>query len=280
MAFSEQEVRRTPCNTDINYINITHRVTKSVNLTLHDEQGNVIDLTSLVALDGSSAADAVTVKILGKATATSDFVYWEAELEQLAPEEGLVRLDITPTGISKLVGLFIANVLVYYEDELKYAIPYYVEVASNSLTYGYNEPITLAEVRLELRDTCPDANVLIDELEFTDAEIIHCIKKAVDNFNSIPPLVVSYTPIDFPYRSRLLSASVAYLLRLAAASYRRNNLRYSAGGVSVDDKNKADEYQAISDRLIQEFEGWAQNAKIAVNVNLGFSTFGSGYIGQ
>ena len=69
------------------------------------------------------------------------------------------------------------------------------------------------------------------------------------------------------------------MLETAAHNYRRNQLAYSAGGISVDDKNKEQAYSAASARLMQRFQDMTRAKKIEVNISLFSGSIGSPYSG-
>jgi hypothetical protein len=116
-------------------------------------------------------------------------------------------------------------------------------------------------------DSAPFNN-LLDGVEFSDVEIANAIRRCVDMWNETPPQVSWYTSNDFPYRYWWIMGASAILLRSAAARYRRNRLAYSAGGVSVDDQSKAQEYEQIGEARMQEFKDWMKGEK--VRINMGF----------
>ena len=68
-----------------------------------------------------------------------------------------------------------------------------------------------------------------------------------------------------------------YLYQMAARHYRRVHLPYSAAGLTVDDKNKAQEYQAIGDAMWQEFAGFVTAQKVSMNASAAIGTLGSAY---
>jgi len=55
------------------------------------------------------------------------------------------------------------------------------------------------------------------------------------------------------------------LYGIAARSYLRNHLKYSAAGISVDDKDKFREYDIIAKEKTAEFKQWAKEAKVQLN---------------
>ena len=137
---------------------------------------------------------------------------------------------------------------------------------------GNKNYLTDLDVRIWLRDNDPDANVLIDSEEFEAEEIRTAMTLAVDYWNETPPNVGSYDYDKFPYRFALLRGTAANLLFMAAHRYRRNHLHYNAGGVSVDDQNKYQQYDAAGARLWDEYKQWIAGKKREINVGLGWGT--------
>jgi hypothetical protein len=127
--------------------------------------------------------------------------------------------------------------------------------------------LTIAEVRLGLDDLLPTEVSLLDGVEFSDEQIMHAIRQVVDLWNETPPPVARHTVKSFPYRYRWIQGTIAQLYRMRAHSYRRNQLNYSAGGMTIDDQNKSQEYQAISDSLMEEFRQWMLAEKIKINID-------------
>lgn len=132
-------------------------------------------------------------------------------------------------------------------------------------------PITIPEIRLALLDSNDDTdgapfNNLLTDVEFSDVEIANAIRRVVDMWNDTPPTVAYFTPATFPYRYYWIVGTSAILLRAAAARYRRNRLDYSAGGVSINDQSKAEEYEVISAERMREFKEWMMNEKVRINM--------------
>lgn len=94
----------------------------------------------------------------------------------------------------------------------------------------------------------------------------------VDYWNETPPNIGCYDYDRFPYRFALLRGTAANLMFMAAHRYRRNHLQYSAGGLSVDDQNKYQQYDATGARLWEEYKQWVITEKRSINVDLGWGT--------
>ena len=129
-------------------------------------------------------------------------------------------------------------------------------------------PLTIPEIRLGIGDLNVEEVSLLDDLEFTDSEIMYCIRQAVDIWNETPPHIYTFTAFNFPYRYHWIRGTCALLYKIAVKKYTRNQLAYSAGGVTIDDQNKQQQYTAIANELDQEFRTWMMREKIRLNMDL------------
>lgn len=129
---------------------------------------------------------------------------------------------------------------------------------------------TEMEVRIFLRDTDPEANLLIDDFEFSPEEIRTAMNLAMDRWNDTPPDIYRGDYDEFPYRSILLLGVASNLLFMAARRYARNSLQINAGGTSVNDQDKSREYDQASARLREEFMQAIRTKKRELNSNLGW----------
>lgn len=137
---------------------------------------------------------------------------------------------------------------------------------------GNDSYLTDVDVRVWLRDNDPDANVLLDDFEFSPEEIRSAMTHTVDYWNETPPNVGRYDYNRFPYRYALLRGTAANLLFMAAHRFRRNQLSYSAGGMTIDDQNKYQQYDAAGGRLWSDYTQWVLATKKSINVDLGWGT--------
>jgi hypothetical protein len=67
------------------------------------------------------------------------------------------------------------------------------------------------------------------------------------------------------------------MLQIAALWYMRVHLPYQAGGLSIDDKNKAEVYWQTSQQLLQEWKQWVQFTKVRMNAEGAYMSQGSSY---
>jgi hypothetical protein len=137
---------------------------------------------------------------------------------------------------------------------------------------GSDTYLTDIDVRIWLRDNDPEANKLLDDYEFSPEEIRTAMTLTVDYWNDQPPYIRSYDYDKFPFRSQLLTGTAANLLFIAANRYRRDSLQYSAGGLTVQDQEKYQQYDMAGDRLWAQYKDWAIRNKRSLNAENGFAT--------
>lgn len=186
--------------------------------------------------------------------------------------EGLLDGELTAPG------LYQSHVVVLDLDGyLVFAMPVWVEVMPVA-GHGCSGPPTISELRLFLRDACPDAN-LSRTFEYTDDEIAFSIAKPVDEFNANGVPSTRYTVANFPraYRSYWMEAAASELMRIASRAYMRNHLEYAGAGVTVNDKNKFREYEGAADRLHAKWISFVMQKKREMNFRGGFGGIGSPY---
>lgn len=135
---------------------------------------------------------------------------------------------------------------------------------------GNDNFLTDMDIRIWLRDTDPEANVLIDDFEFSPEELRTAQTLTVDYWNETPPAIYGYDYDKFPYRFALLRGTAANLLFIAANRFRRNEAQYNAGGLQFDSENKFQAYDQAGARLWEEYKQWVRIKKRELNANLGW----------
>lgn len=129
------------------------------------------------------------------------------------------------------------------------------------------------DIRIWLRDTDPEANLLIKDFEFSPEELRTAQTLAVDYFNEVSPnlTLYNYEYTIFPFRYHLLMGTAANLLFIAANRFRRNELQYNIGGGAVADQSKGPAYDAAGDKLWQQYKEWCATKKRELNVRQGWA---------
>jgi len=156
--------------------------------------------------------------------------------------------------------------------------PCYVEVEPN-VTYldtppnRFHQPLSIAEIRLAVRDKCAEDNFLLDNVQFTDTEIAWAMRRPIDYWNEIPPpLNPRYDVATFPYRYNYLDAIVGELLIMTGLNEERNRLRYSAANLAVDDLEHGETYRKAGMAYRQVWEQWVRDKKKEINIGQAFRT--------
>ena len=138
---------------------------------------------------------------------------------------------------------------------------------------GNETYLTELDVRIWMRDNSPEANLLLQDYEFTPEEIRTCMTLAVDKWNETPPLLgipYSYDHDRFPFRGELLRGTVANLLFSAAMRFRRNELKANVPGGLVNDQGKYREYDDAGQRMWDEYKKWVILKKRSINMEQGW----------
>jgi|3_EtaG_2_1085321.scaffolds.fasta_scaffold69353_2 hypothetical protein len=225
--------------------------------TLHQPNGNIIKLANntvhYVVQESLNSANVLT-ELCGIKDA----------------DNGIVEYALDPSDLPG-PGIYLAAYNVTNsEGILLHQVPRYLQITP-SLAQGVttNRPLSIAEVRLSLRDY-PASNTLLDEVEFSDEEIIWALTRPVDIWNSTPPDIGNYDYNNFPWRAAHLDGTIGELLAVSAHHYMRNELPYQSAGLSVNDKAKASNYLQLSENLKAKFVAFVERKKYELNIAGGF----------
>ena len=137
--------------------------------------------------------------------------------------------------------------------------------------------ITERELRLFACDR-PELNTLVDNVRFTPEDIEQACINVVDYFNIIPPPNNhAYTVETFPSRALLALGTWGWLLRGAAIGEASNELEYSATGIQVNDRSKAQIFTSLGQTFWEEFKELAQGIKLTQSINKVYGVKNSEY---
>jgi len=257
-------------------IELTISTVQDFELAIKNEDGLPINLTDYDAVDhGPPVRQACQPGATLPITTGVQFVASEYQGQVLPSVSvtctitnavgGLVDVSFGACDFTK-PGVYLAEIEMIKDGVLEQVFRMYVD-AQASLAYAINGPLTIAEVRLWARDSIPEDNFLLDEVEFKDAEVVAAIRRAVDVWNTTTPVLgkYTYTASDFPFRSQWLDLTLSLLYGIAARSYLRNHLPYQAAGIQIDDKDKFEPYYKLSQDAKAEFVQWAKETKLQLN---------------
>jgi hypothetical protein len=244
-----------PCNRPV--ISMVTHTRRTLTIQFKKLNGTVLDLTNVakVTFQAKETQDAVRFYVNKDCTITD-------------AANGIITINFAPKEIP-YAGVWNAAFLLWNGDDeilLQYDIYLYLEKDLNS-SQRCNTPITIPEVRMLLLDRCPADNGLLDDFEFSDAEVVFAIRRPVDEWNEMLPQIAGYqfTPATFPYRYNWLNATAAELLRMASRKLLRNKLDYSAGGVNINDKSRGPVYVQLAESMHTEWTAWCRHEKARIN---------------
>lgn len=279
------------CSNEITTLRFSQGTIQDAEFDVKDLNGDPIDLTKLgvpdptVTCEGSSSSsfaqadNILCPRIFIRESFTANTILVDKQGEITQDNPGRVRFVLNETDL-KFAGMYTAEVIFERGGRRVHAMPLFIgiEPSASSLLAALSPALTISWIRMMLRDTCPEANFLLDEVEFSDTEIAFALRHPIDEWNETPPPVNEiFTPKTFPFRNFHSRAAIGELLILAGSWYMRNHLSYSAAGVSVNDRDKAQAYLSLGERYRSEWKEWVLNKKIELNVERGFAQLLSPY---
>jgi hypothetical protein len=243
------------------------------------------DVTLKNRLDGGDPVDlsatglaAGSVRFVAREMIGQPETYIDKECAITAAALGGVRLALEAADL-KLAGIWPAGFSVLAADGARIAVfPCHLQVNRHIAdSDDVGNPVTVSEIRMALRDLDPALNTLIDDVEFSDQEILTSLTRPVDEWNETPPDLwqYSFTANTFPFREHLRKAACANLLKAAAYRYSRNSLPMSAGGVQTDDKAKSAEYVQLANDLLGQWREFIKFKKGELNLGLCWGMVGA-----
>jgi len=265
------DLSRSKCSGVRQVIQMTMGQNTRFTLYVVDANGEAVDLS----------AAGLTAKFISKDRQGSEALVIDKAATISAGTDGIVTVTMDPDDTVSIEGIYLAQVLVLNaSDEILWATNYYLAInptLDNVLVRAGGGPITLAEVRMMLRDTCPDINILLDDFEFDDSQIVYAMRWPIDEFNETNFPKTNYSGANFKHRFHWLRATCGYLLEIAAQGYMRDHLPYNAGGVAVDDKAKFGQYGARAAQLLAEWRRFVVARKMEMNIEGGYGGVHSAY---
>jgi hypothetical protein len=265
-------------------VQVMQGVEATIQWQLVDLDGKAVDLTSCGTFEDGDASTG-EVRLRTRETILYPGTAMDARLNiagtVTSPEDGLVTFALGATG-TRFSGIFLAEAAVYSSAGTLVFLNQFYLVVNRSLLGDPAQASgipSIAEIRLHMRDSDPADNPLLEAVQFDLAEIAAAIEKPVLYWNeSQPPICQRYTTTTYPFRLYWLEGIVSQLYLMAAHFYRRNRLPHSAGGVQVDDLNKAQEYEQLGKQKWDEYKQWVLMKKVQLNAESAVQTLSSPYI--
>jgi len=120
-------------------------------------------------------------------------------------------------------------------------------------------------------------NILLDNVEFSDADVADAIEFTVNYYTALPPIIGLFTEGNIP-PVVLLYGVAAHLLNSEAMRQLRNQATVQDGDVQpigIDDKFQL--YQTASNWMREQFKELAQRIKVQLNMRGAYGGLSSGY---
>lgn len=281
----EKTFELCPIRTRERAIVVDQGVAATIQWEMRDTDGNAVDLTSVFACSQQLGLDTCGQIIFRAVDALQ--IDGQPPIQQVVGSvvslaSGLVQLMLPATFV-QVAGLYRFQIAAVDQANL----PVFVNTGLLAVERGLfgdttqlDGPPTLGEIRLHMRDTAGE-NSLLDEIEFSDSEIIYAITRPLEEWNDSPPIIPPrMTCSNFPYRYQWKNAIIAELLTFAAHHYRRNKLIGAAAGVEINDKDKDNPYLQVAMAMRQEWRTWLKDAKVSLNCRRAFGAVQSTYRGR
>ena len=216
--------------------------------------------------------------------ARPSMVSYDREIKVDCPytADGKVTLPLTPKELNCNNGVWYAEFLTYEGDKLVGNYRSYLCIRKG-MTGSQDGPdaITALDVRLAIMDTSPEANQLLDDLEFSDMMIYHAVERAINEWNETPPMLERvFNATNFPWKEHLIKGAVGYLMQEVAFRYNRNRMQYNAAGLTLDTSDKGPVYIAMAQAARKEWKDFVAASKTYLNMNECFGTFSLPYFGN
>jgi hypothetical protein len=279
----------------------------TISWQMQTRDGNPVKLTDCTVCESNSssstssaAGDQETIIVINECRLTLKFRMHEQAAPGLCrPPRVELPVTVTDAEIGKVAialsaeavsrpGIYFGEVAVVGKDSagteyIYFSNTFYLAVEpsnwQSTRARGLGPP-TFAEVRLHLRDSSPNENLLLSDLMFDDAEISMAISRPIQYWNEIPPPIQEYTTQTFPFRYHWLEAIAGELFLIAAEGYRKNHLAYSAAGVAIDDQNKEMNYEQAALRRLTIWKDWVLKKKASMNLEQAYGVVQSSYSGR
>jgi len=262
-------------STRVRSISVAQGTTSTVTWQMHDKNGTPLNLEPCFPELSVPEIDfGVVFRMKEYISFGNQRAVFEATADTVDLSTGKVSVALTEE-MTKIPGIYYADFCLvqnHGDDPREVVLVNTLYLIINRSTLhseesDYGGPPSIAEIRLHLRDSSPSESFLLDNLMFDDAEIALAIARPVQYWNEVPPpLNQTYSTQNFPFRYHWLEGICANLFFMVAEQFRRNQLPYTAGGISVDDQNKEANYERAGQTRWQAYKEWVRATKASINL--------------
>lgn len=203
--------------------------------------------------------------------------YFTAACNVESASEGKVSVSFSASTLTA-PGIYLGELTVSLAGVPAKRFRAYVEITPSLNSEQTTTPLTIAEIRAAVRDRCAEDNYLLDKVEFQDGDIMFAIRRPIDWWNETAPSgVKTYSYTTFPYRYHWTDAVIGELLKQASFQLARNRIQLNAGGITTDDKARADLYLKLGQDMMDKFKRWAVSRMGRENIENWSGYVRSGY---
>lgn len=197
---------------------------------------------------------------------------FSATATEVDATEGSFSFRVPAAGTTN-PGMYLFEASLYNaSDVLVMANAGYMEITPSIAYQQGIQPLSVSQIRRALRDAHPRNNRILEECEFSLAEILDTIDIVVQEYNSTGQPITTYSASNFPHPVQLMWGVIANLLDMAAIWYARNDLKVAADGLDADDMGKAKIYVALALQYRKRWTNWAVMHKRNINIRNGWGT--------
>lgn len=141
----------------------------------------------------------------------------------------------------------------------------------------YTREQFVERVRVYMRDT-PATNALLDDVETSQTMMDFAVDLAIDDFNTTPPKIGTWTYTTFPSLELLLYGTIIHVLQSAGLLQSRNQLTFVDGGIQVATSDKTPLYQSWINTFKQNYETLKLRWKKSTNLESCYGGVHSEYL--
>lgn len=224
------------------------------------------DYTGAIPLDMTGIT-----KVMFEARPTMNSSARKIQKECTFDADGKVTLELGPDEVNHNNGVWYGEFKLYdANDVLRHDHRAYLCIRKGMDGSNDSDPntITAMDVRLAIMDVSPEANVLLDDLEFSDIQIYAAVQRCIDEWEEKPPtLQTHFNSKNFPFREHLIKGVVGYLMQQIAYKYTRNRMQYNAAGLTLDTSDKGPQYIALAQAARGEWIHFVNEKKAELNMS-------------
>ncbi|MEM3075040.1 MAG: hypothetical protein QW727_03825 [Candidatus Pacearchaeota archaeon] len=210
---------------------------------LYDNNYNAVNFDDFNINNGQSSSDTHSLDVICKESTLINPITYVGNAVVIDSANGKVRVTLNDQTMRP--GLYLMSVALKETDSgnLIYDNELFIYHERSLRSENTSHFPTVDDIRMSLRDSDPLENELIEWYDFSLSDICMAILRTIQQINAIPPPIQPYTTTSNDIEFDMwVDGAQLFLFEMAAEHYRRNRLPYNAGGLTLDDKAKEENY--------------------------------------